>query len=77
MYLYEMLSEDALDALNDACLPCCRYPVACSTRCQKKKLTSSLATPRRSTTTPTSQLKSKLKTESSEVSSLPFADTAC
>lgn len=67
-----------LNVLSDACVPLLLgvlWPAP--TRCQDKRLTSSLVTPRRGTTTPTSQLKSKFETEPSGVSSLPFADTSC
>ena len=74
--IYGMLCEDVLNVLNDACLTLLLgvlwpYP----TRCQEKRLTSSLVIPRRGITTPTSQLKSKFKIGSSGVSSLPFADS--
>lgn len=62
MGLYEMMSKDSLDALNDTCVPLLLGILSPDpTRCQVKRPTLSIGTPREGTATPTSQLKSKFR----------------
>lgn len=62
MGLCGMMSKDALDALNDACVPLLSgVPCPDPTRCPVERLTSSMGTPGGAVAIPTSQLKSKFK----------------
>lgn len=73
-----MRCKNMLDAWNDTCVPLLLGDLRPDpTRCQEKRLTTSMVPPRRGTAIPTSQLKSKFKTRCSRVSSLSFAYTAC
>lgn len=62
MSLYELMSKDSLDVLNDTCVPLLLGVLSPDpTRCQVKRPTLSMGTTREDTAMHTSQLKSKFQ----------------